>query len=100
MVNVSDKVETNRYRAKVLLKRFNVNGHTITLITFHRYKQRVAIHSDRFRIDCEIETTYDHCLQRSPLIFATLFIEGKGVGNVFHMHSVSEFYNVRLSEME
>ena len=100
MVNVSDKVETNRYRAKVLLKRFNVNGHTITLITFHRYKQRVAIHSERFRIDCEIETTYDHCLQRPPLIFATLFIEGKGVGNVFDMHSVSEFYNVRLSEME
>ena len=41
MVNVSDKVETNRYRAKVLLKRFNVNSHTIM---FHAYEQRVAIH--------------------------------------------------------
>ena len=51
MVNVRDKVETNRYQAKVLLKRFNVNGHNTM---FHPYEQRVAIHSERFRIDCEI----------------------------------------------
>ena len=56
MVNVSDKVETNRYRAKVLLKRFHFNGHSLT---FHPYEQRVSRHSERFRIDCKIETTYD-----------------------------------------
>ena len=51
MVNVSDKVETNWYQTKVLLTRFNVNGHNIM---FHPYEQRVAIHSKRFRIDDEI----------------------------------------------
>ena len=70
MVNVSDKVETNRYQAKVLLKRFNVNGHTIT---FHPCEQRVDIHSERFTIDCEIETTYD-LLEATTVNFRYTFL--------------------------
>ena len=73
MINVSDKVETNWYQTKVLLKRFNVNGHNIT---FHPYEQRVAIHSERFRIDCEIETTYDLLVATTVNFRYTFLLKG------------------------
>ena len=56
MVNVSEKNKTKSVPGQSAPEKVDLNGHTIM---FHPYKQKVAIRSERFIIDCGIETTCD-----------------------------------------